>query len=80
MYLGYQIANLSGWRSWFFRSIRVFVSSRRWWGNTLWGVECKTKGVKNREFATKVKSILQEKKKHPQTCIKLAKQNATSES
>jgi ferritin-like metal-binding protein YciE len=39
-----------------------------------------TKGVKNRQFATKVKSILQEEKKHLQTCIKLAKQNATSES
>jgi ferritin-like metal-binding protein YciE len=38
-----------------------------------------TKGVKNRQFATKVKSILQEEKKHLQTCIKLAKQNATSE-
>ena len=39
-----------------------------------------TKGVKNRQFATKVKSILQEEKKHLQICIKLAKQNATSES
>ena len=39
-----------------------------------------TKGFKKRQFATKVKSILQEEKKHLQTCIKLAKQNATSES
>jgi ferritin-like protein len=37
-----------------------------------------TKGVKNRQFATKVKSILQEEKKHLQTCTRLAKQNATT--
>jgi ferritin-like metal-binding protein YciE len=36
-----------------------------------------TKGVKNRQFATKVKSILQEEKKHLQMCTRLAKQNAT---
>ncbi|MCC2649412.1 MAG: hypothetical protein K0R16_2218 [Nitrososphaeraceae archaeon] len=39
-----------------------------------------TKGIKNRQFATKVKSILQEEKKHLQTCIRLAKQNATTNS
>ena len=39
-----------------------------------------TKVVKNRQFATKVKSILQEEKKHLQICTRLAKQNATSES
>lgn len=37
-----------------------------------------TKGVKNRQFATKVKSILQEEKKHLQMCTRLAKQNATT--
>jgi rubrerythrin len=36
-----------------------------------------TKGIKNRQFATKVKSILQEEKKHLQMCTRLAKQNAT---
>jgi len=36
-----------------------------------------TKGVKNRQFANKVKSILQEEKKHLQMCTRLAKQNAT---
>ena len=39
-----------------------------------------TKGVKNRQFATKVKSTLQEEKKHLQTCTRLAKQNATTNS
>jgi ferritin-like protein len=39
-----------------------------------------TKGVKNRQFATKVKSFLQEEKKHLQICIKLTKQSAISES
>jgi ferritin-like protein len=39
-----------------------------------------TKGVKNRQFATKVKSILQEEKKHLQMCTRLAKQNATTNS
>jgi ferritin-like protein len=38
-----------------------------------------TKGVKNRQFATKIKSILEEEKKHLQICTRLAKQNATSE-
>jgi len=37
-----------------------------------------TKGVKNRQFANKVKSILQEEKKHLQMCTRLAKQNATT--
>lgn len=37
-----------------------------------------TKVVKNRQFATKVKSILQEEKKHLQMCTRLAKQNATT--
>jgi ferritin-like protein len=37
-----------------------------------------TKGVKNRQFATKVKSILQEEKMHLQMCTRLAKQNAIS--
>ena len=37
-----------------------------------------TKGIKNRQFATKVKSILQEEKKHLQMCTRLAKQNATT--
>jgi ferritin-like metal-binding protein YciE len=37
-----------------------------------------TKRVKNRQFATKVKSILQEEKKHLQMCTRLAKQNATT--
>jgi ferritin-like metal-binding protein YciE len=34
------------------------------------------KSVKNRQFATKVKSILQEEKKHLQMCTRLAKQIA----
>jgi ferritin-like metal-binding protein YciE len=38
-----------------------------------------TKRVKNRKFATKIKSILEEEKKHLQICTRLAKQNATSE-
>jgi ferritin-like metal-binding protein YciE len=38
-----------------------------------------TKRVKNRRFATKIKSILEEEKKHLQICTRLAKQNATSE-
>ena len=37
-----------------------------------------TKGVKNRKFASKVKSILTEEKRHLQLCIRLAKQAATS--
>ena len=37
-----------------------------------------TKGVKNRKFASKVKSILAEEKRHLQLCIRLAKQAATS--
>ena len=37
-----------------------------------------TKGVKNRKFASKVKSILAEEKRHLQLCIRLAKQTATS--
>jgi len=38
-----------------------------------------TKGVKNRQFATKVKSILQEEKKHMQMSNRLGKLHATSE-
>jgi ferritin-like metal-binding protein YciE len=34
------------------------------------------KSVKNKQFATKVKSILQEEKKHLQMCTRLAKQTA----
>jgi hypothetical protein len=37
-----------------------------------------TKGVKNRKFASKVKSILAEEKRYLQLCIRLAKQTATS--
>ena len=37
-----------------------------------------TKGMKNRKFASKVKSILAEEKRHLQLCIRLAKQTATS--
>jgi ferritin-like protein len=37
-----------------------------------------TQGIKNPQFATKVQSILEEEKKHLQTCIELAKQNAAS--
>jgi rubrerythrin len=37
-----------------------------------------TKGVKNRRFASKVKSILAEEKRHLQLCTRLAKQTATS--
>ena len=37
-----------------------------------------TKGVKNRKFASKVKSILAEEKRHLQLCTRLAKQTATS--
>jgi polyhydroxyalkanoate synthesis regulator phasin len=37
-----------------------------------------TKGAKNRKFASKVKSILAEEKRHLQLCIRLAKQTATS--
>jgi hypothetical protein len=36
-----------------------------------------TKGVKNRKFASKVKSILAEEKRHLQLCTRLAKQTAT---
>lgn len=37
-----------------------------------------TKGVKNRKFASKVKSILAEEKRHLQLCTRLAKQTATT--
>jgi rubrerythrin len=37
-----------------------------------------TKGVKNRKFASKVKTILAEEKRHLQLCTRLAKQTATS--
>jgi ferritin-like protein len=37
-----------------------------------------TKGVKNKKFGTKVKSILAEEKRHLQLCTRLAKQTATS--
>jgi ferritin-like protein len=37
-----------------------------------------TKGVKNKKFATKVKAILAEEKRHLQLCTRLAKQTATS--
>ena len=37
-----------------------------------------TKGFKNRQFAIKVKPILQEEKKHLQMCTWLAKQTATA--
>ena len=36
-----------------------------------------TKGVKNRKFASKVKSILAEEKRHLQLCTRLAKQIGT---
>jgi rubrerythrin len=37
-----------------------------------------TRAVKNRKFASKVKSILAEEKRHLQLCTRLAKQTATS--
>jgi hypothetical protein len=37
-----------------------------------------TKAVKNKKFATKVKAILTEEKRHLQLCTRLAKQTATS--
>jgi hypothetical protein len=37
-----------------------------------------TKGVKNKKFGTKVKSILVEEKKHLLLCTRLAKQTATA--
>jgi rubrerythrin len=37
-----------------------------------------TKGVKNKKFGSKVKSILVEEKRHLQLCTRLAKQTATS--
>jgi len=37
-----------------------------------------TKGVKNKKFATKVKAILAEEKRHLQLCTRLARQTATS--
>lgn len=37
-----------------------------------------TKGVKNKKFGTKVKSILAEEKKHLLLCTRLAKQTATA--
>ena len=39
-----------------------------------------TQSIKDSQFATKVQSILEEEKKHLQTCIQLAKENAASES
>ena len=38
-----------------------------------------TPGVKDSQFAGTVQSILEEEKRHLQTCIQLAKQNAASE-
>ena len=38
-----------------------------------------TRGVKDSQFAGTVQSILEEEKRHLQTCIQLAKQNAASE-
>lgn len=37
-----------------------------------------TNGIKDKKFATKVKSILEEEKRHLQLCIRLAKQMATA--
>jgi hypothetical protein len=37
-----------------------------------------TKGVKNKKFGTKLKSILAEEKKHLRLCTRLAKQTATA--
>jgi hypothetical protein len=39
-----------------------------------------TKGIKNRQFASKVRAILTEEKKHLQLCTRLAKQNAAAAS
>jgi hypothetical protein len=39
-----------------------------------------TKGIKNRQFASKVRAILSEEKKHLQLCTRLAKQNAAASS
>ena len=39
-----------------------------------------TKAIKNRQFASKVRSILTEEKKHLQLCTRLAKQNAAASS
>jgi hypothetical protein len=36
------------------------------------------KGIKDKKFATKVKSILAEEKRHLQLCMRLAKQTATA--
>ena len=39
-----------------------------------------TKGIKNKQFPTKVKSILNQEKKHLLLCIQLAKKNASNAS
>ena len=38
-----------------------------------------TKGVKNKRFATKIRSILNQEKRHLQLCTQLAKRNAVAE-
>jgi rubrerythrin len=37
-----------------------------------------TKGIKDKKFASKVKSILAEEKRHLQLCTRLARQTATA--
>jgi ferritin-like protein len=37
-----------------------------------------TKGIKNKRFATKIRSILNQEKRHLQLCMQLAKKNAAS--
>jgi hypothetical protein len=37
-----------------------------------------TKGIKNKQFPTRIRSILKQEKKHLQLCTQLAKKNATS--
>jgi hypothetical protein len=39
-----------------------------------------TKGIKNKQFPTKIKSILNQEKKHLLLCIQLAKKNASNAS
>jgi rubrerythrin len=41
-------------------------------------LDAMAKGVKNKKFRTKVKSILAEEKKHLRLCTRLAKQTATA--
>jgi len=70
--------NLSGRRSRFSRSIRISCLAEGAEVTHYEVLSAMTKGIKNKQFPAKIKSILNQEKKHLLLCTQLAKKNAAA--